>query len=184
MDNSTQNIYNSDEDLKKRMNKLYFIYGGIVLVIIIIGTIIFLSLSHKTSTTNFPKTKQPSPTLSIPVTYSSPTPLPIPVQLTQGAQQSQADQNYSNSQNNVLQNYPWYNKLPSQPNEYFVSFDFGTKTFTAELYTNDPTSDAQWKSDITSQLQSLGIDLNKYPVIWQIDTPTPSPTSFPGGDAQ
>lgn len=174
-------------------SKLIFIYSLIALFVILLvalsidishnnlnnnaqiqTTPTISSIPNQTNSSTIPNTPEQTNISSFPQsnpnTNNSPTITSTPVQLTQGAQQSQADQNYGNAQSQVLQNYPWYNSLPLQNNNYYVYFDLQTKTMIAKLYTNDPTEDSQLKNTITTQLESLGVNLSVYPITWDIES--------------
>lgn len=87
-------------------------------------------------------------------------------------EQSQSDKNFGNWQQNIITNYPWYNKLPISTNSYFVYFDLNKKQIVARIYL-DPNSSLsaddqikQYQPTIESELQNIGVDLNKFPVQW------------------
>ncbi|MCL4366753.1 Ig-like domain-containing protein [Patescibacteria group bacterium] len=91
-----------------------------------------------------------------------------PEQQTQA--QQQADQNVANQRNDLLQKYPWFLKLPIQKLNYFVYFDPTTEEFTAKIYTNNTqVSSADLQKQVLIELQTLGIDTNKYKINWEIN---------------
>jgi len=73
-------------------------------------------------------------------------------------------------QNSAL--YPWENSLPLQSSKYFTYFDLERKIFVSELYpTNNATINTQvtnFKTQILSALQHVGIDTTKYQFEWHI----------------
>lgn len=119
--------------------------------------------------------------ISSPWSFSTASIPPLPPQVQQGRdQQTQLDQQWSDYQNSIQQNFPWYNSLPLSGDTYFVTFEPHSEKFTANLYpdVSIQTQDAnRMKQEISSQLEALGVDLQKYPIIWNIVpiTPTPAP---------
>lgn len=104
---------------------------------------------------------------------SSPTSLPIPKD-EELLRQTEADINVNQLQNQVLQNYPWYNQLPLQEKNYFVFFDLEKKSFEATIYPQNssptPIDDQvrSYQQEILGKLQQLGINTNQYQIEWVI----------------
>lgn len=88
--------------------------------------------------------------------------------------QEKADRDFGEWSKNLYDNYPWYNNLPLNTNDYFVYFDPDKKQFFADLYPKTSSTIPQnnqvqrFKEEVTSKLQSFGIDLSKYPIVWEI----------------
>lgn len=143
------------------------IFFTIIIIAIIIFLILFLSSLKK-----LPKIQpnKPTPNITLPTTIVPTSSFP-PV--TPARDQGGADKNYSNQMQYVFNKYPWYKKLPLQTINYFVYFDFNKQEMVGEMYAgqNSLTQEqvANYKKSVDSQLSSLGVDLQKYPVDWQID---------------
>lgn len=85
--------------------------------------------------------------------------------------QSEADKNYSQEISKNLVQYPWLTQLPIKTDNYFVYFDLNQKQLNARIYNAPSLSQAQidaTKKEIQSRLSSLGINLNIFPVNWQL----------------
>jgi hypothetical protein len=65
-----------------------------------------------------------------------------------------------------MQSYPWLKNMPISSDKYFVYFDESKKSFGADIY--DKNSVESIKAEITQKLQSMNIDLNAYPIEWQV----------------
>ncbi|HVZ59079.1 MAG TPA: Ig-like domain-containing protein [Patescibacteria group bacterium] len=65
------------------------------------------------------------------------------------------------------QQYPWYSQLPLFTGKYYVTFDLQSRVFHARLNSlNDPQTEVL-KQTVTKKLQSLGVDLQRYTIIWE-----------------
>lgn len=88
--------------------------------------------------------------------------------------QTQADINVANMQEEILEQYPWYPKLPLQEKNYFVLFDLQKKVIRAKIYPQKSSAisiDDQVKSyqqEITERLKQLEVGTNKYSIEWFI----------------
>lgn len=88
--------------------------------------------------------------------------------------QAEADKNYAQAQEKVIQEFPWYNNLPLKTVNYFVYLDVSSKTIKAKLYPQKASPvpiNEQVKSlqiEITSKLKKLGIDLSVQKIEWLI----------------
>lgn len=86
--------------------------------------------------------------------------------------QAEADKNYGEWEKNVLKNYPWYNQLPLQADNYFVYFDLDKKIFIGKLYPKKSsnlsieTQVNTFKNEIITQLKTLGVDIAKFSFQW------------------
>lgn len=138
---------------------------GLLLILILLAAILYISGAG---------TKvEPSPR-PIPVTTSAPTSSPTTLE-DQLRLQTQADVNYAELQDKVLKEFPWYNNLPLQKDDYFVLFDLSKKAFRAKIYPQKSSSvpiDDQVKSyqqEIVEKLKALGVDTSVYPIEWSIN---------------
>lgn len=145
----------------------------IALFLLILATLVFL----KFKSFKQPGIKEPSET---PV-YQRISPLPFPStpyeQLPSEEKlklQTEADINYNELQNKILNEFPWYNNLPLQKSNYFVFFDLDNKTFKGKIYPQKSSSvpvDDQvnaYKQEILGKLKQLGIDTSLYKIDWII----------------
>lgn len=84
--------------------------------------------------------------------------------------QLQSDEQYGVWQNNLYNNYPWYDNFPLQTKDYYTYFDIDTKEFMSNLYAQPTDSDKIkiLKQQIMETIQSLGIDTEKYKFVWNI----------------
>lgn len=85
--------------------------------------------------------------------------------------QLQSDDQFGSWQNELYTNYPWYDSLPFQTDDYYTYFDIDTKQFISDIYT-DPNNSSQitaTKQEIIARLQSLGIDTSKYQFVWTLN---------------
>jgi len=88
--------------------------------------------------------------------------------------QSQSDKEDADYWKNVNTQYPWYDSLPLQAQNYYVYFDLEKYTFVGKLYPQKASSapvDAQvdvMKSEILQKLTQLGIDVKTAPIEWII----------------
>lgn len=135
---------------------------GLLLIIAILVTLIFFNRKKEVEEKPIPVFNQPS---SSPLQTVPQDPLQI---------QTEADINYTEAQNKVLQEFPWYNHLPLQDSNYFVLFDLPRKVLRAKLYPqqSSPVSTegqvAVFQQEITQKLQQLNIDTNLYKIEWTI----------------
>ncbi len=76
------------------------------------------------------------------------------------AVQSESDREFSQWQEEIYSNYPWYSSLPLQTSEYFVYLDLEKKAIFAILYQDQIPADQidTTKVSIINQLSSLGIN--------------------------
>jgi hypothetical protein len=152
------------EDIKKNKMTLFISFLVIVLLVIIGVSVIF---TVKKPTT--PQNPKISVTPTIIVATSVPTPTinyknPNPTEMIEI--QKQADTNWANDYNKTMQSYPWLKNMPISSDKYFVYFDESKKSFGADIY--DKNSVESIKAEITQKLQSMNIDLNAYPIEWQV----------------
>lgn len=142
-----------------------FLIFGLLLIISVLIAISFIANNNREgseldSISTFDK-PSPAPFLTIP---------PDPLQI-----QTEADINYAEAQNKVLDQFPWYNSLPLQETNYFVLFDLQKRTFKAKLYpeqnTNTSVEDqvASFQQEITNRLGELNIDTNLYTIEWSVN---------------
>lgn len=145
----------------------------IALLLLILATIAFLKFKSF-------KQQGAKDSSSIPV-YQRISPKPFPStpyeQLPSEEKlklQTEADINYSELQNKILNEFPWYNDLPLQESNYFVFFDLGNKTFKGKIYPQKSSAilvDDQvnaYKQEILGKLKQLNIDTTLYKVDWII----------------
>lgn len=166
-----------------------------ILVKILFIAVVILALIVTISAIFFPKSKpSPAPLPILEIEKASPSPStyhqtpvqPLPSftpptipydQLTQQQKeqaQSKADEYYQKTQNQIIQNYPWYLKLPLQDNYYFVYFDVATETFIAKLYPQKSFSDSLdeqttgLKKTVVEKIKELGSNAKQYKIDWRI----------------
>lgn len=91
-------------------------------------------------------------------------------QLTQDEQiqlQAEADRNFAQAQKEILENYPWFLKLPILTDQYFVYFDLEKKIFVAKLYIGGNKSLVEpLKKEVLAALESCDIDTSIYQISW------------------
>lgn len=146
-------------------------------ILLLLGLLLILLLILYI-TSNFRKTPlTSSPPLPTPVAFS---PSPSPTLFTPTTveeelqQQTVADTNYTEAQNKILREYPWYNSLPLQAENYFVLFDLDKKSFRARIYpqkssvTPIDNQVQNYKQEILEQLQQINIDMARYQIEWLI----------------
>lgn len=117
---------------------------------------------------------QPAPSNNAPVPTITLVPIYEPGSEGELLQQTRADENVTNIQNSILQQYPWYLKLPLKEKSYFVDFDPQKKTFIALLYPQkslELSIDEQatiMKKEIMISLVNWGVDTSSYIFDWRI----------------
>ncbi|HLL60985.1 MAG TPA: hypothetical protein VK338_04665 [Candidatus Nitrosocosmicus sp.] len=78
--------------------------------------------------------------------------------------QTQADLDFGKWDQNIQDNYIWYDFLPLQTDSYFVYFDLDKRTFYATIY---KIADApKIKEEIVSRLKGMGVNTEKYSIVW------------------
>lgn len=88
--------------------------------------------------------------------------------------QTKSDQEFGSLVDNVYKNYPWYDKLPLQTNDYFVFFNTDKREFQATLYpknsSNTPLDKQaeELRAQILKSLDTLGIETKQYNFNWDI----------------
>ncbi|OGK10412.1 hypothetical protein A2767_06485 [Candidatus Roizmanbacteria bacterium RIFCSPHIGHO2_01_FULL_35_10] len=143
------------------MKKIYFYILTLALVLLLIIGIYFLysRRNQKENTTLI----VPTPNISITGIQEqsiSPT-------LTQEeVSQLESDKEFGIWTQELYDSYPWYDKLPLQSEKYFVYFDINQKKFIASIYS--PNEQDGIKNEIILQFKDLGIDYEKYEIIWEI----------------
>lgn len=89
--------------------------------------------------------------------------------------QTEADRDFAQWQENLFTNYPWYENLPLQTDDYFVYFDPEKKEFIGKLY---PKSVRQisvqeqidsYQNEVYLRLEKMGVDTNQYKISWVIN---------------
>ncbi len=122
------------------------------------------------------------PIINQPPLLQNPTPTTfIPLDKTPSLQeqlkiQTESDKKFSDWQKGIYKNYPWYNNLPHQSDNYFIYFEKKKKKFIAYLYpkTSSKTSLEEqvnsFKNEIITQLGVLGIDSSKYIFKWIVQS--------------
>lgn len=159
----------------------------IILFLLVIAALVFLRM-HSTSQNGvaspppiqiFEQASSPSPQPRVKVTLPSPPLTPsVPYdQLTQQQKeqaQAQADEYYQKTENAVLNNYPWYPKLPLQDTGYFVYFNYSSEIFKADLFPQKASSVPldeqinQLKNTVIQQINAIGADTSRYSINWEI----------------
>ncbi|MBI2430788.1 MAG: hypothetical protein HYV39_02130 [Candidatus Levybacteria bacterium] len=121
-------------------------------------------------------------TINQPPLLQNPTPTTfIPINTTPSIEdqlkiQTQSDKKFSDWQKDIYKNYPWYNSLPLQTDNYFVYFDLDEKKFIAYLYPKTSSKASleeqviSFKNEIITQLGVLGADSSKYIFQWIIQS--------------
>lgn len=127
------------------MKKKYIIIIGLIFLVIFI-VVSFLR----------PK---PTPSPIIPVSTPSATTQPI-IEITPTETfQPPNDQLYGQAIKDIVNQYPWYPKIPIETQEYRIIFDFDKKSFRIRFLT--PLSE-QIKQAAIKKLVEIGVDLDKF----------------------
>ncbi len=154
------------EDLNK--NKTMFFIGILVSILIVIIIISSIIISRRQPPAPIPT---PTPTLLPTSTIPSISPTPTlnyksvdPTEIMKI--QTQADTNWGNDYNNTIKKYPWLNDMPISTDKYFVYFDESKKKFGGDIYVKDEAESL--KTEIIEILKAKNIDLDQYPIEWQI----------------
>ena len=148
--------------------KTILIFGGLFTLLI------FFIILMQLGSNQLPTVSPPPIPTSTPFIPATPPPA-ASNQNIQLQRQTQADINYINAQNQVLSDYPWYNDLPLQADNYFVLFDLSTKSLRAKIYPQRSSStsvDDQVKlytAEILEKLKQVGIDTTLYKIDWSIN---------------
>lgn len=159
-----------------QLDKVHKNYLKIGIVSAVAGLMIILILVLRSSTKMSLPIFSPTPTLQEIPTLAIPQRLQVEPTLTEEENKLQIkyDKEFGEWQENVLNNYPWYESLPLQTENYFVYFDLDKKIFIADLYPKEsaPESvDTQvtfMKNEIQNRLEVLGIDTALYNFEWNI----------------
>lgn len=72
------------------------------------------------------------------------------------------------SQSQLKAQYPWYDKLPLLSGKYQVDFNLEKKSFYAKLFVFREVEVPVLKQTISDKLKTLGVDLDTYPIIWEV----------------
>ena len=142
----------------------------LVVVLIIFFTALIL-FSPRTKTQPLPELEPLQSVQPLSETGSSTGPSPTPsVELQKAiAEQMQVDEEYSNWEQNVKDNYPWRKKLPLTAEKYSVYFDLNKKVFIGRLYPTAGDNLDQMKTDILRQLkENKGVPIETFQFEWTI----------------
>ena len=157
-------------NLQDFLRSKWFYLLVVVLIIFFTALILF---SSKSKVQPLPEAR-PLPLQSVqPLseTGSSTGPSPTPsVELQKAiAQQMQVDEEYSNWEQNVKDNYPWRKKMPLTSEKYYVYFDLNKKVFIGRLYPTAGDNLDQMKTDILRQLkENKGVPIETFQFEWTI----------------
>lgn len=151
-----------------------------IFIIILVTAIIILSILFLLSSSK----QKNQPGIQKVIIFSPPptvTPSITPTgsynQLTQQQKndyQIQSDQNIQNIQNKILQQYPWYPRLPLQSTNYFVYFDPPSETFIVKLYPQKNSATpidnqvSNLKTAVIQRINTLGSNAGKYKIDWRV----------------
>jgi hypothetical protein len=125
--------------------KLILMLGGLSLISIIIIVV----MVRRSGTTNKP-TSTTSPTPSMTPIQKSPSPSP--------QTELPDDVQFNKAQQEILNQYPWYSKLPIDTKEYRIVYDFSINKFRIRLKVSIDTDqiDRVIQEALTS-LQKIGV---------------------------
>jgi len=131
------------------MNKKLIVIG----LALLIFTIIYLLLRPKA----VPIVISPSPTpTTTPSATIQPTSVVVP---TESVFQTPNDQLYGQAIKTLVQQYPWYPKLPIETKDFRIIYDFDKKSFRIRILTQ-PTDVI--KQVAIDKLKEIGVDLTKF----------------------
>lgn len=84
--------------------------------------------------------------------------------------QVQSDENFGDWQNQIYNQYPWYDQLPLQTNEYYTYFNIDSKEFISSLYISpsDTKKIQLLKNEVLQKLQGFGVNTTVYKFAWNI----------------
>ena len=142
----------------------------LVVVLIIFFTTLIL-FSPRTKTQPLPELEPLQSVQPLSETGSSTGPSPTPsVELQKAiAEQMQVDEEYSNWEQNVKDNYPWRKKMPLTSEKYYVYFDLNRKVFIGRLYSSAGDNLDQIKAVILRQLkEDKGVPIETFQFEWTI----------------
>lgn len=149
--------------------KFLFIAGGLVVLLLVL--MIFANSSRTKSNQEAvdqqgqPFDQQPQ---DIGFNDSPETQSPEVQQAIQ--EQMQADQEYSNWQENNEIDYPWLKILPLTSEKYFVYFDISRKTFVGRLYVNPEDNQEEIKNSILGKLKNEeDVPVDNFKFEWQVN---------------
>ena len=157
----------------------------IVLLFLILLALVFLKIQSATKQgLQLPPEIQIfrySPSPSIRPKAPIPTPpshSPIPAdQLTDQQKiqyQAEADEYYRKAREVIINNYPWYLKLPLKGTGYFIYFDPPSERFKVSLFPTNESSitvDEQIKllrQIVIKEISTLGTDASNYNIDWEV----------------
>lgn len=151
----------------------------LVVCLVIIPLVLYLLFSHKSGSQTISQLPGSNPTMTttpspaqIPTRFLTPTPTFTQQQIQQGT--AAGDKSYGDYWKQVYADYPWYDNFPVRTDLYFVYFDIEAKSFVANIYPKQASSestDAQVtfaKQAIREKLVSLGVNPDHYPIQWKI----------------
>lgn len=150
-------------------SKSFYVLVGILIIFLFV----LILLSSKPKTQPLPE-PQPLPLQSVqPLSQTDSTTVPSPAQSVELqkaiAEQMQVDQEYSNWEQNVKDNYPWRKKLPLTSDKYYVYFDLNKKVFIGRLYPSAGDNLDQMKADILRLLkEDKGVPIETFQFEWTI----------------
>lgn len=138
----------------------------IIIIILALGIYVLVAMRKNQQS---PINNQPTPSqnqIDTPLN-NSPTSLPTldPTVVKLQEEQTQADYNYAVKQEDTFKNFPWLDKLPIQNENYFVYYDTDQNKFFGQLYVAE--NQETLKQEILQKLNDLGVQTEKYEIIWQ-----------------
>ena len=146
-------------------------YLFVIVLIILFTALILFSSKRKSQPLPEPQSLPSQVVEPLSQTESSPGPSPTPSAELQAAiaKQMQVDEEYSNWEQNVKDNYPWRKKLPLTSEKYYVYFDLNKKVFIGRLYPTAGDNLDQMKTDILRQLkENKGVPIETFQFEWTI----------------
>lgn len=87
--------------------------------------------------------------------------------------QQESDKAFTQEQQQITIDYPWYSKMPISTTDYFIAFDPTKKTFFVNLYPNTSLKtsisdqETQLKEAVIKVLEGLNVDTKKYTISWK-----------------
>lgn len=146
-----------EEAEKQKRQKLLLIGLGCLVFILIIA----IYVVQKAIKPNANKESATPPASRITPSLQEITPSLLPQDLQRI---NAGDEQFLKVQNQVHQQYPWYDSFPLQTDQYFVYFDRDKNIFKGIIY--NASSEASIKSEVDQKLKSLNVDISKYSIEW------------------
>lgn len=121
--------------MKEKFKKI----AGVVFIIVIVIIVLIVSLQPKSN-------------------MSTNTPSPLPSPTKPGAVELPKDKEFAQTIENVVQQYPWYPKLPIETKDYRIIYDFDNNMFRIRfLSTTAPIEIKTLTQSALNDLKNIGV---------------------------